>query len=166
MVGLVSTLPGDVLIETVCRLARFERMTATRQWLKEEHGIDAKAAAIWRLDPTRIGTVLAEDLRNMFHAVRAEFIANVGAIPLSHTAYRLTLLQELIDKALDEGKKEGFVATLIEQGANEMGRIYAGAFKGAPPAAGPPDDRPIDELREELAHRVLQKLTGAQQTSH
>lgn len=105
-------------------LACFDTPTQVAALVKEEFGIVITRQQVATYDPTKVnGRDLSKELRALFEETRADFKANVEAIPIAQQSYRLRVLHRLTQQAEQQGNK-ALVAQLMEQAAKEVGGAY------------------------------------------
>ncbi|MGN6501052.1 MAG: DUF2280 domain-containing protein, partial [Tsuneonella sp.] len=80
---------------------------------------------VGRYDPTRPYFAAGEKWRELFQSRRKACLADLAAIPLSHKAYRLNILQQGVDAARQSGNWP-LVCRLLEQAAKETGAVRRG----------------------------------------
>jgi hypothetical protein len=76
-------------------------------------------------DPTKggEGKRLAKEHVELFHALRARFLSRLDGLAISHKAYRLSQLEQMMRQA-KTSRNFPLAALLLEQAAKEMGGLY------------------------------------------
>lgn len=118
-------LPDEVKTYVVQALACFDTPSEVARAVKDEFGVTVSRQAVQGYDPEKsTGRALSAELRAIFDATRARFLAETAAIGVSHRAVRLRRLQRLSDKAESMGAM-ALAAKLLEQAAKEMGDSFS-----------------------------------------
>lgn len=92
--------------------------------VKEQFGVEISRQQAQSFDPTKAGGArLGQPLRDLFAATREEYIGSTYNIGLSHLAYRLTKLSDLLDRAEESGNY-ALCLKILEMAAKEMGGWY------------------------------------------
>jgi hypothetical protein len=118
----VARLKGDVITYIVTQLACFERPAEIQRAVRETFGVETTLVQVLYYDPEHSPKLAKKWVR--FHAnQRAAFTRETARIPIANRAYRLAVLQKLVEKDLARGAT-AFVAQHLEQGAKEVGDVY------------------------------------------
>jgi hypothetical protein len=125
----MATLSGEVKTYIVMQLACFDTPSVVADAVKDEFGIVVTRQQVEGYDPTKkSGEALAKRWKDLFHATREKFKADVSAIPISHKSVRLRALQRMAAKA-EHMKNLPLAAQLLEQAAKEVGEAYTNRQK-------------------------------------
>lgn len=106
----------------VQQLACRETPTEVARSVKEEFGITITRQAVQAYDPTKwAGRDLSAELKQLFEETRKQFDADIDAIPIANKAYRLLVLQKIIDSPA-----VGPVVKMqaVEQAEKMLGGLY------------------------------------------
>lgn len=115
-------LQPDQKIFVVQQLACRETPTEVVKLVKEQFGLEMTKQAIEAYDPYKwAGKDLSADLKAEFDQTRKWFDETIEAIPVASKAYRLKLLQKIIDTA---GGNSDLKMRASEQAAKELGGLY------------------------------------------
>jgi hypothetical protein len=154
----VAKLSKTVQRFIVQQLACFESPSEVVEAVKEEYGITVTRQAVEHYDPTKggEGKGLAKEHEELFHATRERFISKIDALAISHKAYRLNQLEQIMRNA-KRRRNWGLAAQMLEQAAKETGGLYTNKREHSGPGGGA---IPIDvgSKRKELAAQMLRKL--------
>lgn len=104
-------------------LACFHSPTEVAALIEEEFGTRITARQIEADDPTSFQCVASRRLIDLHRATRERFRSEIGAIPITHRAYRMYRLQQAFDDACERGNRQ-LAARLLEQAAKEMGNWF------------------------------------------
>lgn len=100
----MPALAEPVKIAIVQGLACFDTPTQVVANLKDEFGLTVPRQQMAGYDPTKAtGAKLSQKLRAIFEAARAQFLADVGSIPIAQQAYRLRVMQRNLERAEQQG---------------------------------------------------------------
>lgn len=122
--GMNDAVRGEI----VCRLAMFDSVNAIYTDL-QGRGIDVSAQAISRYNPLNASKDnLAAKWVELFHKTREDFLAEIAAEPISHRAYRLRRLGEILEVEIKRKNTVGARATL-ELAAKEVGNVFTNVAK-------------------------------------
>lgn len=120
----MATLTDDVKAFIVQALACFDTPSQVVDAVKEEFGIVVSRPQVQAYDPTkRIGISLSKKWRTLFEEARKSFIEQTNAIPVANQAYRLRVLDRLLQKVEKQGNT-ALAAQLLEQAAKESGGAF------------------------------------------
>ncbi|MGV3619110.1 MAG: DUF2280 domain-containing protein [Fimbriimonas sp.] len=154
----MATLNRAAKLFIVERLACYDSPTDVVKAVKAELGIDVSRQQVWYYDASHPLTRqrMSEDLVAVFDMVRENFNADLGAIPIANTAYRLRKLQQLVDGLLDGTLKvpAPLIASLLEQAAKERGGAFTNRRELTGAGGGP--------IKTEASPYDLSKLTDEQ----
>lgn len=106
--------------EIVEGLAAFQSPTSIIDYFRSIHGLELTHKQVGRYDPTRPYFDCGDRWRAIFEARRSAFLETIAAVPVSHKAYRLTILQKGVDAACAAGNWV-LVIQLLKQAAREVG---------------------------------------------
>jgi hypothetical protein len=105
-------------------LAMFDAPGVVAKAVKNEFGFTITPQGCEAYDPTkRAGAKLHEKWRALFNETRETFLKDTATIGVSHRAFRLRVLQRMVDKAETVGNHD-LAARLLEQAAKEMGDAF------------------------------------------
>lgn len=105
-------------------LACFMGPSEVVEAVKEQFDLTISRQQAQSFDPTKAGgTRLGQPLRDLFAATREEYVGSTYNIGISHLAYRLTRLQDLLDRA-EEAGNYALCVKILEVAAKEMGGWY------------------------------------------
>jgi hypothetical protein len=117
----MATLKDDVKLVIVQALACFDTPSQVAKFVKEEFSLDVPRQQVAMYDPTKsAGKGLSAKLTEIFNATRKAFLEEVPKVPIAQQAYRLRILQRLVERAEAKGNAP-LVAQLLEQAAKELG---------------------------------------------
>lgn len=139
----------------VQRLACFDTPTAAAKAFKVEFGFEVKLPRVAFYNAsTKSGAALAEDLKAIFAATRAEFLDDLDSIPITHKAVRLRHLNRQLEHFADKNAAP-IVLGILEAAAKECGDAFTNKRKlehtGA--GGGPIQTQEVSP-RELLADRI------------
>lgn len=104
-------------------LACYHTHAEVTDLIREEFDVALTPRHVRAYDPTSFQFVGSHRWLDYHQLVRNRCAQEVGAIAISHGAYRLRQLQRLFDKAWDHGDTRQALS-LLEQAAKEMGNVY------------------------------------------
>lgn len=120
----MARLSQEAKVFIIGRLACYDTPDQVAKAVKEEFGIEISRQHAETHDPTKAaGKALGKRYRALFEQTRAEFLENVGDIPIANKAVRLRMLQRMAAKAEERGNMP-LAASLLEQAAKEVGEAY------------------------------------------
>lgn len=120
----MATLTDDVKAFIVQALACFDTPTQVSDAVKQELGVDVSRMQVSLYDPTkRMGKNLGKKWVAMFDSARKQFLEETNAIPVANQAYRLRVLNRMLDKVEKQGNT-ALAAQLLEQAAKESGGAF------------------------------------------
>lgn len=120
----MAKLSPEAKLFIVQRLAIFETPAEIMKAIKAEYDVTVTSQQLQAYDPTKVnGQLLSAKLKGVFEETRKVFLEDTADIPITHKAYRLRVLQRLIQKAEDRGNSP-LAAQLLEQAAKEMGGAF------------------------------------------
>ena len=120
----MATLSAEIKAYIVQALACFDPPSKVAEAVREKFGVVVSRQSVETYDPTkRAGRDLAKRWVEIFDDARAKFQAATVGIPVANRAYRLRVLQRLLDRAEERGDLVGALK-LMEQAAKECGDIY------------------------------------------
>jgi hypothetical protein len=154
----VAALSKAVQRFIVQQLACFESPSEVVEAVKAEFSVTVTRQAVEHYDPTKggEGKRLAKEHEELFQATRDRFTSKIDALAISHKAYRLSQLGQIMRKA-KLARNWFLAAQMLEQAAKEMGGIYTNRREHSGPNGGAiPLD--VGSKRKELAAQMLRKL--------
>ena len=119
----MAKLTDDQKQAIVVHLAQFRSHSETAKLVSEEFGVAVDRFQVRGYDPTSMRCVSSDRWRELFRTTRRASESDLAAIPISHPAYRLNILQRLLDRAVSSGNSV-LAANLLKQAAKEMGGMY------------------------------------------
>ena len=127
----MAALKPEVKTFIVSALACYDTPTQVAEAVKEEFGLVVSRMQVSAYDPHKVqGKYLSKALRELFAKVRAEFDAEVTAIPIAKKTYRLRMLQKTVERA-ESRKNSALVLQTLEQAAREVGDMFVNRQKTA-----------------------------------
>ena len=151
-------LPDEVKIAIVQALACFDTPSEVARTVKDGFDLVVSRQAVEVYDPTKqAGAALGPEMRAIFEATRARFLAETAAIGVSHRAVRLRRLQRLADKAEAMGSI-AMAAKLLEQAAREMGGTFTNSLAVSGDGQGAP-------IQQSIAIRFVRAPSAQDDTS-
>jgi hypothetical protein len=120
----MATLSAEIKAYIVQALACFDPPSKVAEAVRDKFGVTVSRQSVETYDPTkRAGRDLAKRWVAMFEETRAKFQTATADIPVANRAYRLRVLQRLLDRAEERGNLAGALK-LMEQAAKECGDVY------------------------------------------
>ena len=120
----MGTLNAEIKAYIVQALACFDSPSRVAEAVRDKFGVAVSRQSVETYDPTkRAGRDLAKRWVEMFDEARTKFQAATVDIPVANRAYRLRVLQRLLDRAEERGNLAGALK-LMEQAAKECGDVY------------------------------------------
>lgn len=116
----MAKLTDDVKRLIVTQLAQFRGYAEVARAVTEETGVSVDRFQVRTYDPTKAAYAGSEKWREIFDQVRSRYLNSIESVPIAHKAYRLNVLQQICDEALNKGNAVLAAATL-EQAAKEVG---------------------------------------------
>lgn len=116
----MANLPEELKNEIVLRLSRYEGYSDIARSISTEYDVSVTRFQVRSYDPTKPAFAAGDKWRDIFARERHKYITDIGAIPISHQAYRLNQLQRMLDKAI-EARNFVLACKLVEQAAKEVG---------------------------------------------
>lgn len=104
-------------------LACYRTHAETAVLLQDEFGIRLTVRHIRAYDPSTFQFAGSAHWIDYHHLVREKFTQEISLIPIAHRAYRLRKMQQLFDRASEDGNMRQ-AAKLLEQAAKEIGHAY------------------------------------------
>lgn len=140
----------------VVLLAQFHRPVDVVVHMREHFGIEVDRFQVRSYDPTNPRYGAGAKWRSIFDAARAEHVTAVSSIPIANKAYRLNMLQKLLDRANAMGNIP-LACAILRQAAQEM-KSYVAEGKDA--ALNPADEGPyrVDEMSPEERRSLLRDM--------
>lgn len=105
----------------VQELARFARPTEVVEAVKERFGIEVSRQQVWNYTPD--SPEVAQRWVELYQATREQFIKDTASIGITHLAFRLRKLQELLYRAMDM-RNYALAASILEQAAKDAGGAF------------------------------------------
>lgn len=151
----MAKLRREVQLFIVRSLAVFNTPTETSKAVQEEFGIEVTRQKCEAYDPTkRTGQDLSAELKAEFEATRKQFLENPQHIPIANLAYRLQLMQRVINGA---GKNSVLILKTLEQAAKDEGGAFTNR-KEITGADGKPLEQNIYQMTPEAAVAIAKAL--------
>jgi hypothetical protein len=140
------------------RLACFDSPSEVVKALKEELGLEVTRQQVWTYDASKphLRERMSADLVAAFDLIRGRFNDDLGAIPIANKAYRLRVLQRLVEKYLDAGAG-AIVAQFLEQAAKESGDAFTNRHKIEHSGKIGSEDPLTDEERADRVMAILER---------
>jgi hypothetical protein len=164
----MPTLPANVKIFMIERLAAFEPPSAVAAAVKEEFGLSVVRQVVEGHDPTKsTGRQLSKRWAELFHAKRAEYISDIDRIGIRHRADRLRKLDRVAREA-EAAKNRPLVLQAIEMAAKEVGDVFTNrrATEVSGAGGGPIEAKLVfdfSSLSDEQLAEVLAELSKPDQ---
>lgn len=125
----MAALNGAVKVFIVERLACFETPTEVQKAVKQAFNVTVSLPQLAIYNPkSASGARLSQDLKDVFEATRAKFLADTSDIAISHKSYRLRVLDQQLVTAVKNGNT-AMVTALLEQAAKEEGGAFTNRQK-------------------------------------
>lgn len=128
----MATLTPEQKKFLVVRAAMFERGCDIIRDFDAEYGFEPAKEQVHRYQFKRKDKSQPnKELRALYDAARAAFLADVCAIPIANRAYRLQKLNDMFHTAIDANSLDGVevAAKLVEQAAKEVGDVFTNKSK-------------------------------------
>lgn len=116
----MAKLTEDVKSLIVTQLAQFRGYAETARLVTDETGVTVDRFQVRTYDPTKAAYAGGDKWRGVFDHVRSRYLNSIESVPIAHKAYRLNVLQQICDEALNKGNAVLAAATL-KQAAKEVG---------------------------------------------
>lgn len=104
----------------VILLARFESPAAVAVQMRELYGVNTDRFQVRTYDPTCNRYEAGQRWQSVFWGERDRYLNELSEVPIAHKAYRLAMLQRILDRAMHDGNFRLAKATL-RQAAEEVG---------------------------------------------
>lgn len=151
----MAQLRKEVKLFIVRSLAVFNTPSETAQAVHQEFGVEVTKQNCEKYDPTkRSGENLSPELKAEFEATRKQFLENPQHIPIANLAYRLQLMQRVINGA---GKNSVLILKTLEQAAKDEGGAFTNR-KEITGADGKPLEQNIYQMTPEAAEAIAKVL--------
>lgn len=143
----------------VVQHAIFHPLREIRAAFKEEFDIEITASQAAHYDPFRTWagkSKLSGELLDLFDETRACFLEKISNIAVANQAYRLTVLQDLLEKQLQSSKpNNAFILSILEQAAKESGGHFTNRRELSGPGGKPIETVSVtlDQWKEQAARR-------------
>lgn len=125
----MAALNGAVKVFIVERLACFDKPTEVARAVKQEFGITVSLPQLTAYNPTlAAGQRLSQTLKDVFHDTRKRFLKDTSTVAIAHKAYRLRVLDRMLEKVENTGNILA-AAQLLEQAAKEEGGAFTNKHK-------------------------------------
>jgi hypothetical protein len=120
----MAKLPASVKVFIIEWVACFDSTSTVAAAVKEAFGLSVPVQTIEAHDPTKSSSkTQGKRWRGLFHAKRAEFLAGIDRIGITHKV-KVTRMQRL-ERHHNKMEAAGNVpASLLEQAAKEMGDVF------------------------------------------
>lgn len=119
----------------VTQLACLRKPTEVVSLAAEELGLKVSRQQVAAYDPgTAAGARLSKVLKELFARTRAAYLDDVESVPVAHQAYRLRVLQELLEKHRTDPE---LVQSVLRQAAGEIGGAFTNRRELSGAAGGP-----------------------------
>lgn len=151
----MAQLRKEVKLFIVRSLAVFNTPSETAQAVHQEFGVEVTKQNCEKYDPTkRSGENLSPELKAEFEATRKQFLENPQHIPIANLAYRLQLMQRVINGA---GKNSVLILKTLEQAAKDEGGAFTNR-KEITGADGKPLEQNVYQMTPEAAVAIAKAL--------
>src|SRR5690606_16778347 len=98
---IMANLPEELKNEIILKLARYEGYSDIARSISTEYDVAVTRFQVRSYDPTKPTFAAGDKWRAIFTRERHKYITDTSDIPISHQAYRLNLLQRMLDKAME-----------------------------------------------------------------
>lgn len=142
-------------------LATYSTPTDVAEHVKEEFGLTVTRHQVQVYDPTKAaGKDLSAKLRKLFEAKRKAFDKSTDDRPAAKKAYRLKIIQRVVERAMDRNNLP-LVLDALERAAKEVGGAYTNRHELTGARGKPliPEPQPTIE-QVEARIRALLKAPG------
>jgi hypothetical protein len=112
-------------VYVITQLATFETLTAVREGLKQEFGVDISLPALMHYQPPH--AKLKKAFKDLFDETRKQFLEDTAAIPIANKAFRLKQLDRLLQRQIklsDVKQNTVEMRATLEQAAKESGNQF------------------------------------------
>ena len=151
----MAQLKKEIKLFIVRSLAVFNTPSETAQAVHQEFGVEVTKQNCEKYDPTkRSGENLSPELKAEFEATRKQFLENPQHVPIANLAYRLQLMQRVINGA---GKNSLLILKTLEQAAKDEGGAFTNR-KEITGADGKPLEQNIYQMTPEAAEAIAKAL--------
>lgn len=151
----MAQLKKEVKLFIVRSLAVFNTPSETAEAVYQEFEVKITKQNCEKYDPTkRAGQNLSAELKAEFEATRKQFLENPQHIPIANLAYRLQLMQRVINGA---GKNSVLILKTLEQAAKDEGGAFTNR-KEITGADGKPLEQNIYQMTPEAAEAIAKVL--------
>lgn len=149
----------------VTKLAHFVSPGELAVAFKEEFGADIQIHQIVTYDPTRAKFAGGARWKTLFDAMREDYLKNVDAVPGSHQAFRMNMLQQMAADAFKR-KNYGQAQSILKQMAEEVGGVLTNQKHVTVEKTGGLHGMEPEERRDRLRDLLAEALsTDAKQTA-
>lgn len=126
----MATLNSKVQAFIVKGFARFMKPKEIIEAVKTKYGIELsyQQVAFYDYDPDDDKSKLGKEWQELFLKERKKAESDESNVPVSHRAFRIKLLYQMIEKAMNSGNMV-LAADLLKQVAEEMGGKYTNQSK-------------------------------------
>lgn len=151
----MAQIKKEVKLFIVRSLAVFNTPSETAEAVYQEFKVVVTKQNCEKYDPTkRAGQNLSAELKAEFEATRKQFLENPQHIPIANLAYRLQLMQRVINGA---GKNSVLILKTLEQAAKDEGGAFTNR-KEITGADGKPLEQNIYQMTPEAAEAIAKVL--------
>lgn len=151
----MAQLKKEIKLFIVRSLAVFNTPSETAEAVYQEFEVKITKQNCEKYDPTkRSGENLSAELKAEFEATRKQFLDNPQHIPIANLAYRLQLMQRVINGA---GKNSVLILKTLEQAAKDEGGAFTNR-KEITGADGKPLEQNIYQMTPEAAEAIAKVL--------
>lgn len=151
----MAQIKKEVKLFIVRSLAVFNTPSETAEAVYQEFKVVVTKQNCEKYDPTkRAGQNLSAELKAEFEATRKQFLENPQHIPIANLAYRLQLMQRVINGA---GKNSVLILKTLEQAAKDEGGAFTNR-KEITGADGKPLEQNIYQMTPEAAEAIAKAL--------
>lgn len=151
----MAQIKKEVKLFIVRSLAVFNTPSETAEAVYQEFKVVVTKQNCEKYDPTkRAGQNLSAELKAEFEATRKQFLENPQHVPIANLAYRLQLMQRVINGA---GKNSLLILKTLEQAAKDEGGAFTNR-KEITGADGKPLEQNIYQMTPEAAEAIAKAL--------
>jgi len=125
----MAALNGAIKVFIVERLACFDTPTEVQKAVKQAFDVDVSLPQLTAYNPNlAAGQRLSQTLKDVFESTRKRFLADTSGVAIAHKAYRLRVMDRLLEK-MEKSGNVAMVAQLLEQAAKEEGGAFTNKQK-------------------------------------
>jgi hypothetical protein len=146
----MAALSDDVKVFVTQALACYDTPAQVIKDVKQQFGLEVSPQQLQAYNPaTRNGSRMSPKLKAIFEATRKAFVDDVSTIPIANQAYRLRVLNRMLQKVEPSGNVV-VAASLMEQAAKEMGGAFTNRRELTGKGGGPVEMKTnMQELSDE-----------------